>query len=128
MIELDDNSFIHENAVCFHPEGGTPSLAMCMPTTVGELPFCYDRGNSFLHMAAQFASDPALIEFLVQEGEDVKGVNEDGASVGDYAKLNINNSEIHATVVGLQQGGREISDDEITLMQVFDHSVPREEV
>ena len=61
-----------------------------------------------LHMAAQYSGDPDLVQYLVENGEDINAVNADGASVIDYAEMNTN-SDVHATLVDLQRPSWEVA-------------------
>ena len=62
---------------------------MCFSKSQNKL-FCLDKRNSFLHRASRYSNNPNVIRLLVDNGENVNGVNEEGERVADYAQDNEN--------------------------------------
>ena len=72
---------------------------MCFSKSRNKL-FCFNKRNSILHQASRYANDPGVVEVLVNNGEDVNAVNDEGESVADYAGAG-GNPEIYAALVDL---------------------------
>ena len=111
MVNPEYETFRHNGDGCLRRQEDTSGVHAVCFDNMKNLPYCYYRGNSLLHLAAQFSNDIAVIDALVSMGLDLYAINDDGVSVESYSMFNSANNIFDGVFFTVSQDVGDDDDD-----------------